>query len=44
MYAGKGVSTDILEASAYAYLDAINRFFSRDENQSIKYTKEGDSI
>jgi 2-isopropylmalate synthase len=44
MYAGKGVSTDILEASAYAYLDAINRFFSKDENQSIKYTKEGDSI
>ena len=44
MYAGKGVSTDILEASAYAYLDAINRFFSRDENQSIKYTKEGDTI
>jgi len=44
MYAGKGVSTDILEASAYAYLDAINRYFSRDENQSIKYTKEGDSI
>lgn len=44
IYAGKGISTDIIEASAYAYLDALNRYFSYDENLSISYIKEGETI
>lgn len=44
IYAGKGISTDILEASTYAYLDAMNRFFTNDSNQSVQFLKEGDTI
>lgn len=44
IYAGKGISTDIIEASAYAYIDAINRYFSNDETMSVQYTKEGDTV
>ena len=34
MYIGRGVSTDIIEASAKAYVDAINRMVSmKDKDQ-----------
>ena len=33
-YVGKGTSTDILEASACAYLNAINRYFFRKSKKS----------
>jgi 2-isopropylmalate synthase len=33
---GKGASTDIIEASARAYLNAVNRFLSKSESRSSK--------
>ncbi len=44
VFAGKGISTDIIEASAYAYIDAINRYFSNDDNLSVHFPKEGETI
>jgi len=38
-YIGRGISTDIIEASAKAYIDAINRMVARsgtDEEPSVK--------
>jgi len=34
---GKGLSTDIIEASARAYLNAINQFFARKSITKKKY-------
>jgi 2-isopropylmalate synthase len=31
LMAGKGASTDIIEASARAYLNAVNRYLNQDE-------------
>ncbi len=44
LYAGKGISTDIIEASTLAYLDAMNRFFSFDDSEAISFRKEGDTV
>ena len=34
---GKGVSTDIVEASAKAYIDALNRYLIRKDTIKTKY-------
>ncbi|MFN3603317.1 MAG: 2-isopropylmalate synthase [Leptonema sp. (in: bacteria)] len=44
IYVGKGISTDILESSAYAYLEAINRYFTDDDSYYVRFSKEGDTI
>lgn len=35
-YIGRGVSTDIIEASAKAYVDAINRMLASDDNEATE--------
>jgi 2-isopropylmalate synthase len=33
---GKGASTDVIEASARAYLNAVNRFLSQNDGKDAK--------
>ena len=37
---GKGASTDVIEASASAYLNAVNRFISSTDNRKTSPAKE----
>ncbi|MCS7204817.1 MAG: 2-isopropylmalate synthase [Leptospiraceae bacterium] len=43
LYAGRATSTDILEASAYAYLEAVNRY-SSSEMSHVQFPQEGDTV
>lgn len=44
LYAGKATSTDILEASANAYLEAINRYFAKSQQEHIKLSRTGETV